>query len=102
VRPFDKDEINDAAVELKVDPALVEKEWHAVRVVGIMAAKREPFIDAHFAGRTAVATEGRTAPSARPITIAANRFMLLSQRSQSFLVVHDAPRRFLGSGGVTS
>jgi len=54
VRPFDKDEVADAAVELKVDPALVEKEWHAVRVIGVVTTTRHPVADAHFSGGTAL------------------------------------------------
>jgi hypothetical protein len=54
VRPFDSAAIYKAAIELGVDAALVEKEWHAVRAVGIVAAVRNPLVIAHFSGGTAL------------------------------------------------
>jgi hypothetical protein len=56
---FDRKKIRDVAAELNVAPALVEKEWHAVKSVGIVHAINDPTFIQIFSGGTSLSTAHR-------------------------------------------
>lgn len=53
---FDRKKVQDVAAELNVSPALVEKEWHAVKAVGIVHAIDDPIFIQLFSGGTSLST----------------------------------------------
>lgn len=53
---LDSDVINDIAIELGIDPAFVEKDWHSVQVLKALATNENDEITTIFSGGTSLST----------------------------------------------
>lgn len=52
--PPDRALIEDAAIELGVDPAFVEKDWHAVQMLALLSTLSEDGMQLVFSGGTSL------------------------------------------------